>query len=145
MVIAVGYDDGAIYSRLADCGLFALYYTDEEGNDIVMKKLAEYDPLSGGTHAEFLEELGVSAVVCTEISDGERTDLASRGIVGFSGFEGFADVAADVLMGNVPYGAGGCGGGSCGGCCGEDGECGGGCGGHDGDGDCGCGCHGAEE
>ena len=142
MIIAIGYDDGAIHASFGKCPMFALYYTNDEGNEIEMKKLAVFDPAEGRSPAEFLADIGAAAVVCTDITAEEREELASHGIMGFSGIEGYADIAADVLTGNVPYAPGQELGGGCGSCCGGDGvECGGGCcGGHE-DGECGCGGH----
>ena len=136
MKIAVPYQDGAIHEDFDSCTLFAVYYTDEEGKEVVMKKLVEI------THdaVEVLAGLGVRAVVCCDVSGESRKGLEGYGISVHDLFQGEADVAADVLVAGgldsiaAEGGCGGCGGG----CCGAEGSC---CGGEDHDhGSCGCGC-----
>lgn len=138
MRIAIPYDEGAIHADFDACHIFAIYYTDEDGKEVVMKKLAE---IAHDT-VEALAGMGVRSIVCGEISEESRKGLEGYGISVHDMFQGEADIAADVLVSgglDSITAEGGCGcGGGCGGGCGSEGSC---CGGDEG-GSCGCGCGG---
>jgi len=137
MRIAVAYDDGLIGEHFGHANMFAVY--DYEGADVsrCTKHLVETGERHGHqAMAELMRDEKIDAVISGRMGGEAKAALLSLGIVPVAGFEGPADLAADLLLlGKLPIAGvdsgftGGCGG-SCSGCsgCGPDCGCGEGCG-----------------
>ena len=138
MRIAVAYDNGEIGLHFGHAEMFAIYdYADGDVNRCT-KRLVETGERHGHeAMAALMQAEGVDAVISGNMGGEAKAALLSLGIVPIAGFEGPADLAADLLvLGRLPLTggenfSGGCGG-SCSGCsgCGPEG-----CGP-----DCNCGC-----
>ena len=137
MRIAVAYDNGEIGLHFGHAEMFAVY--DYEDGDVsrCVKTLVETGERHGHqAMAELMQSQNVDAVISGSMGGEAKAALLSLGIVPIAGFEGPADLAADLLvLGRLPIGggenfSGGCAGGSCAGCsgCGPDCDCGGDCG-----------------
>ena len=139
MRIAVAYDNGDIGLHFGHAENFAVY--DYKDGDVsrCTKTLVPTDGHHGHqAMAELMQAQKVDAVISGNMGGEAKAALLSLGIVPIAGFEGPADLAADLLvLGRLPIGVGenfsggGCAG-SCSGCsgCGPEG-----CGP-----DCNCGC-----
>ena len=138
MRIAVAWDNGDIGLHFGHAETFAVY--DYEDGDVsrCTKTLVPTDGRHGHqAMAELMQAQNVDAVISGNMGGEAKAALLSLGIVPIAGFEGPADLAADLLvLGKLPLTggenfSGGCGG-SCSGCsgCGPEG-----CGP-----DCNCGC-----
>ena len=137
MRIAVAYDDGMIGEHFGHAGMFAVY--DYEDADVARctKRLIPTGERHGHQDmADLMRDEKVDAVISGNMGGEAKAALLSLGIVPVAGFEGPADLAADLLLlGKLPIAgtdsdfAGGCSG-SCSGCsgCGPDCNCGEGCG-----------------
>ncbi len=139
MRIAVAYDNGEIGLHFGHAEMFAVYdYADGDVNRCT-KRLVETGERHGHeAMAALMQAEGVDAVISGNMGGEAKAALLSLGIVPIAGFEGPADLAADLLvLGRLPltggenFSGGGCGG-SCSGCSGCGSE---GCGP-----DCNCGC-----
>lgn len=139
MRIAVAYDNGEIGLHFGHAEMFAVYdYADGDVSRCT-KRLVETGERHGHeAMAALMQAEGVDAVISGNMGGEAKAALLSLGIVPIAGFEGPADLAADLLvLGRLPltggenFSGGGCGG-SCSGCsgCGPEG-----CGP-----DCNCGC-----
>ena len=137
MRIAVAYDNGEIGLHFGHAEMFAVY--DYEDGDVsrCTKTLVETGERHGHqAMAELMQSQNVDAVISGSMGGEAKAALLSLGIVPIAGFEGPADLAADLLvLGRLPLTggenfSGGCAGGSCAGCsgCGPDCGCGGDCG-----------------
>ena len=138
MRIAVAYDNGDIGLHFGHAEMFAVY--DYEDGDVsrCVKTLVETGERHGHqAMAELMREEKVDAVISGNMGGEAKAALLSLGIVPIAGFEGPADLAADLLvLGRLPIGGGenfsggGCAGGcsGCSGCgpegCGPDCSCG---------------------
>ena len=138
MRIAVAYDNGLIGAHFGHAETFAIY--DFEDADVARctKRLVPVGERHGHQDmADLMRDEKVDAVISGNMGGEAKAALLSLGIVPIAGFEGPADLAADLLvLGKLPLTggenfSGGCGG-SCSGCsgCGPEG-----CGP-----DCNCGC-----
>ena len=137
MRIAVAYDNGEIGLHFGHAEMFAVY--DYEDGDVsrCTKTLVETGERHGHqAMAELMQSQNVDAVISGSMGGEAKAALLSLGIVPIAGFEGPADLAADLLvlgrlplMGGENFSGGGCAG-SCSGCsgCGPDCDCGGDCG-----------------
>lgn len=144
MRVAVAYDalSGDIGAHFGHAEYFAIYDSDAENTCAQSKRLISTEGRSGhSAMAELMRSEGVDAVLSGNIGTAAKAALLSLGIVPVMGYEGPADMAADMLIagllpldGSDPDSAwsyGGCGG--CSGCASHgDGGCN--CGGN-----CGCG------
>ena len=141
MRIAVAYDNGEIGLHFGHAEMFAVYdYTDGDVSRCT-KRLVETGERHGHeAMAALMQAEGVDAVISGNMGGEAKAALLSLGIVPIAGFEGPADLAADLLvLGRLPLTggenfSGGCGG-SCSGCsgcgpegCGPECNCGEGCG-----------------
>ena len=138
MRIAVAYDNGEIGLHFGHAEMFAVY--DYEDGDVsrCVKTLVETGECHGHqAMAELMQSQNVDAVISGNMGGEAKAALLSLGIVPIAGFEGPADLAADLLvLGRLPIGGGenfsggGCAGGcsGCSGCgpegCGPDCSCG---------------------
>ena len=138
MRIAVACDNGDIGLHFGHAETFAVY--DYEDGDVsrCVKTLVPTDGRHGHqAMAELMQAEGVDAVISGNMGGEAKAALLSLGIVPIAGFEGPADLAADLLvLGRLPIGGGenfsggGCAGGcsGCSGCgpegCGPDCNCG---------------------
>ena len=132
MIIAVTYDNGAIFQHFGKTQEFKLYTVTE--NQVTSEQVIGTDGTGHEALAGFLAAQGVSAVICGGLGDGAQAALSEAGIQVISGAEGDADAAVRAFLAGELVSAGvncdhhdheeeeGCGGG-CGGC----GGCGGGC------------------
>lgn len=136
MRIAVAYDNGEIGLHFGHADMFAIYDYEDADVNRCTKRLVETDGLHGHqAMAELMQSEGVDAVISGNMGGEAKAALLSLGIVPIAGFEGPADMAADLLvLGQLPLVggenfSGACGGG-CSGCsgCGPDCACGGSCG-----------------
>ena len=138
MRIAVAYDNGEIGLHFGHAEMFAVY--DYEDGDVsrCTKTLVETGERHGHqAMAELMQSQNVDVVISGNMGGEAKAALLSLGIVPVAGFEGPADLAADLLvLGRLPingadggFEGGGCSG-SCSGCsgCGPDCDCGGSCG-----------------
>ena len=138
MRIAVAYDNGDIGLHFGHAETFAVY--DYEDGDVsrCVKTLVPTDGRHGHqAMAELMQAEGVDAVISGNMGGEAKAALLSLGIVPIAGFEGPADLAADLLvLGRLPIGGGeNFSGGGCSGCSGCSGCGPEGCGP-----DCNCGC-----
>ena len=136
MRIAVAYDNGEIGLHFGHAEMFAVYDYDDADVSRCTKRLVETGERHGHqAMAELMQAEGVDAVISGNMGGEAKAALLSLGIVPIAGFEGPADLAADLLvLGRLPLTggenfSGGCAG-SCSGCsgCGPDCGCGGDCG-----------------
>ena len=137
MRIAVAYDNGEIGLHFGHAEMFAVYDYDDADVSRCTKRLVETGERHGHqAMAELMQSQNVDAVISGSMGGEAKAALLSLGIVPLAGFEGPADLAADLLvLGKLPLTggenfSGGCAGGSCSGCsgCGPDCGCGGDCG-----------------
>ena len=138
MRIAVAWDNGDIGLHFGHAETFAVY--DYEDGDVsrCVKTLVPTDGRHGHqAMAELMQAEGVDAVISGNMGGEAKAALLSLGIVPIAGFEGPADLAADLLvLGRLPIGGGeNFSGGGCSGCSGCSGCGPEGCGP-----DCNCGC-----
>ena len=138
MRIAVAWDNGDIGLHFGHADCFAIYNYEDGDVSRCTKSLVPTDERHGHqAMAELMQAQNVDAVISGNMGGEAKAALLSLGIVPIAGFEGPADLAADLLvLGKLPLTggenfSGGCGG-SCSGCsgCGPEG-----CGP-----DCNCGC-----
>ena len=136
MRVAVAYDHGEIGLHFGHAGMFAVYDYEDADVSRCTKRLVETGERHGHeAMAELMQAEGVDAVISGNMGGEAKAALLSLGIVPIAGFEGPADLAADLLvLGKLPLTggenfSGGCGG-SCSGCsgCGPACDCGEGCG-----------------
>lgn len=141
MIIAVAYDNGNIGEHFGHATCFALYNYTGSTVDECEKSLIDVSDLHGHKEmADCMREHGVDAVMSQSMGGEAKAQLLAYGIVPVAGYQGDADVAADMLVtGQLPIMEDG---GSCSGGCGG---CGGGCHHDEGESECGCGggcgCH----
>ena len=138
MRIAVAYDNGLIGMHFGQADMFAVYdYADADVNRCVKHLVPCGERRGHEAMAQLMREQQVDAVISGSMGGEAKAALLSLGIVPVAGFEGPADLAADLLLlGKLPIAgsdgdfAGGACGGSCSGCagCGPECSCGEGCG-----------------
>ena len=108
MRIAVAYDNGDIGLHFGHAEMFAVY--DYEDGDVsrCVKTLVETGERHGHqAMAELMQSEGVDAVISGNMGGEAKAALLSLGIVPIAGFEGPADLAADLLvLGRLPIGGG---------------------------------------
>ena len=96
MKIAVTYEAGLIFQHFGHTAQFKIY---EIENDAV--KTAEVIDTNGHGHgalAGFLQEQGVSVLICGGIGGGAQMALNDAGIQLFGGVSGDADEAVEALL-----------------------------------------------
>ena len=139
MVIAVAWDNGNIGEHFGHATMFAIYDYAGANVEECKKRLIDCSDKHGHADmAKLMNDNKVDAVIVGRMGAEAKNMLLSYGIVPVAGFEGSADMAADLLItGRLPVmeDLGGCSGG-CGGCSG--------CHGGEGDSGCSCGCGGHE-
>ena len=96
MRIAVTYENGEIFQHFGHTEQFKVYEVADGKvtNSMVL-------PTNGSGHgalAGFLQQAGVSALICGGIGGGARTALAEAGIVLYPGVSGNADAAVEALL-----------------------------------------------
>lgn len=139
MVIAVAWDKGNIGEHFGHATMFAIYNYAENIAEQCEKRLIDSSDRHGHADmAKLMNDNHVDAVIVGRMGPEAKNMLLSYGIVPVAGYEGSADMAADLLInGRLPVmeDLGGCSGGCSGGC--------GGCSGCHGGGEaggCSCGC-----
>ena len=138
MRIAVAWDNGDIGLHFGHAETFAVYDYEDGVVSRCVKTLVPTDGRHGHqAMAELMQAEGVDAVISGNMGGEAKAALLSLGIVPIAGFEGPADLAADLLvLGRLPIGGGeNFSGGGCSGCSGCSGCGPEGCGP-----DCNCGC-----
>ena len=139
MIIAVAWDKGNIGEHFGHATMFAIYNYAGSNAEQCEKKLIDCSHKHGHADmAKLMNENNVDAVIVGRMGPEAKNMLLSYGIVPVAGFEGSADMAADLLItGRLPVmeDLGGCSGGCSGGCGGCSGCHGGGE-----EGGCSCGC-----
>ena len=131
MRIAVAWDNGDIGLHFGHADCFAIYNYEDGDVSRCTKTLVPTDGRHGHqAMAELMQAQNVDAVISGNMGGEAKAALLSLGIVPIAGFEGPADLAADLLvLGRLPIGVGenfsggGCAG-SCSGCsgCGPEGQ-----------------------
>ena len=102
MKIAVTYENGQVFQHFGHAEAFKIYEA-EEGK--VLSSAIEPTLGSGhGALAGFLQQRGVSALICGGIGGGARQALAAAGIELYPGVQGDADEAVNALLqGTLAY------------------------------------------
>lgn len=98
MKIAVTYADGQVFQHFGHTEQFKIY-TVENGSVLQMQTVAT-NGSGHGALAGFLQEQGVSALICGGIGGGARMALAKAGILIYGGVQGDADAAVLAYLRN---------------------------------------------
>lgn len=99
MKIAVTYENGNIFQHFGHTAQFKIY-TVENGK-IVSSEVVDTNGSGHGALAGFLENLGVSALICGGIGGGARFALQDADIEVYGGVSGDADEAAEAFVAGV--------------------------------------------
>ena len=95
MKIAVTYEAGQVFQHFGHTPAFKVYTV--EGGKIVSEQVVPTAGSGHGALAGFLENLGVSALICGGIGGGARFALQDADIEIYGGVSGDADEAALAL------------------------------------------------
>lgn len=98
MKIAVTYADGQVFQHFGHTEQFKIY-TVENGS-VMQTQTVATDGSGHGALAGFLQEQGVSALICGGIGGGARMALAQAGILIYGGVQGDADAAVEAYLRN---------------------------------------------
>lgn len=96
MIIAVTYQEGQVFQHFGHTEAFKLYQV--EAGEICSAEVIETNGSGHGALAGFLQERGVTHLICGGIGAGARTALAQAGIQLYPGVTGAADEAAQALV-----------------------------------------------
>ena len=96
MKIAVTYENGQVFQHFGHTEQFKLY--EVEDGRVVSSQVVDTNGSGHGALAGFLQQAGVSALICGGIGGGARTALAEAGIVLYPGVSGNADAAVEALL-----------------------------------------------
>ena len=99
MKIAATYENGNIFQHFGHTAQFKIY-TVENGK-IVSSEVVDTNGSGHGALAGFLENLGVSALICGGIGGGARFALQDADIEVYGGVSGDADEAAEAFVAGV--------------------------------------------
>lgn len=139
MKIAVTYENGEVFQHFGHTEQFKVY--EVEDKKVINSEVVDTNGKGHGALASFLDEAGVSVLICGGIGGGAQEALTEAGIEIFSGATGLADAAVQAYLMGVLESAGvncdhhdheeghSCGDHGCGDEEGGCGGCGGGCGG----------------
>lgn len=107
MKIAVTYENGQVFQHFGHCASFKIY--EVENGAIVSSSVVETNGSGHGALADFLENLGVNALICGGIGGGARIALEEADIAIYGGVSGDADEAvAELLAGSLNFNAHAC-------------------------------------
>ncbi|MBE5938545.1 MAG: dinitrogenase iron-molybdenum cofactor biosynthesis protein [Lachnospiraceae bacterium] len=96
MKIAVTYENGEIFQHFGHTEKFKIYEVNEEG--ITNSYVVNTNGSGHGALAGFLQENGITTLICGGIGGGAQMALAQVGIRLFGGVSGNADDAVDALV-----------------------------------------------
>ena len=104
MRIAVAWDNGDIGLHFGHADCFAIYNYEDGDVSRCTKTLVPTDGRHGHqAMAELMQAQNVDAVISGNMGGEAKAALLSLGIVPIAGFEGPADLAADLLvLGKLP-------------------------------------------
>ena len=104
MKIAVTYENGQVFQHFGHTEQFKVY--EVEDKKIVGSKVVDTNGTGHGALAGFLQEEGVSVLICGGIGGGARNALAQAGIELYPGASGDADAQVQALLeGSLAYDA----------------------------------------
>lgn len=98
MKLAITYADGHVFQHFGHTEQFKLYTV--ENGQIVASAVVATDGTGHGALAGFLQQQGVTALICGGIGAGARMALAQAGILIYGGVQGEADAAAAAYLRN---------------------------------------------
>lgn len=102
MKIAVTYENGQVFGHFGHTEQFKIYTI--EGNTVKDAEVVDTNGVGHGSLAGFLQENGVTTLICGGIGGGARVALADANIELFPGAFGDADCAVNALLGgNLVY------------------------------------------
>lgn len=102
MVIAVTYDNGAVFQHFGHTETFKLY--EVQNGEIVEQAVVSAVGSGHGALAGFLQGYNVDKLICGGIGGGARTALANAQIEIFPGVTGSADDSVRALLdGKLTY------------------------------------------
>lgn len=96
MKIAVTYENGQVFQHFGHTEQFKVY--EVEDKKIVGSKVVDTNGTGHGALAGFLQEEGVSVLICGGIGGGARNALAQAGIELYPGVSGDADAQVQALL-----------------------------------------------
>ena len=99
MKIAVTYENGNVFQHFGHTAQFKVY-TVESGK-VVSAQVVDTNGSGHGALAGFLEDLGVSALICGGIGGGARFALQDADIEIYGGVAGDADEAVEAFLSGV--------------------------------------------
>ena len=99
MKIAVTYENGQIFQHFGHTEYMKIY--EVVNDEVVSSKVVSTDGSGHGALAEFLQEHGVSILICGGIGGGAQYALTQAGIKFYGGCSGDADQAVENLLDNV--------------------------------------------
>ncbi len=102
MKLAITYKDGSVFQHFGHTEFFKIY-TIEQGQ-IVSSEIVPTNGSGHGALADFLQNLGVTSLICGGIGGGAKEALAEKNIVIYGGVTGNADEkATDLLAGKLVF------------------------------------------
>lgn len=102
MKIAVTYENGQVFQHFGHTENFKIY--EVENNEIKSSAIVSTNGSGHGALAGFLQEYGISVLICGGIGGGARMALAQAGIELYPGASGDADACvASLLAGSLSY------------------------------------------
>ena len=96
MKIAVTYENGQVFQHFGHTEQFKVY--EVEDKKIVGSKVVDTNGTGHGALTGFLQEEGVSVLICGGIGGGARNALAQAGIELYPGVSGDADAQVQALL-----------------------------------------------
>lgn len=98
MKVAVTYAEGQVFQHFGHTEHFKLYTV--EAAKVTASEIVATGGSGHGALAGFLQEKGVSALICGGIGAGARMALAQAGILIYGGVQGDADAAVAAYLRN---------------------------------------------
>ena len=96
MIIAVPYQDGAVFQHFGHTRQFKIFHVED--NRVTESQLADPAGAGHGALAGFLKEQGVDTLICGGIGAGAQNALTQAGIRFYGGVSGDADDAVNALL-----------------------------------------------
>lgn len=102
MKVAVTYENGQVFQHFGHTEQFKIY--EIEDGKVISSEIVDTNGQGHGALGGFLENQGVSVLICGGIGGGARNALAAAGIQLFGGACGDADAqVASYIKGNLVY------------------------------------------
>lgn len=102
MKLAITYKDGSVFQHFGHTEFFKVY-TIEQGQ-IISSEIVPTNGSGHGALADFLQNLGVTSLICGGIGGGAKDALAEKNIIIYGGVTGNADEKAnDLLAGKLVF------------------------------------------